>query len=325
MNAALEPIPMAYRDQTIGFAKGWYCVADSTQVPADAMLPVTALDQQLIVFRTKEGKAQVADAYCPHLGAHLASFDGAIEDGEVVCPFHKWRFDTSTGKCNKIPYTDVIPPQAKLKLYPTVEQNGMVLMWHHPKDAAAEAPPFDPTQAYAEHTWIKIAERVIETTVPVRDLFENVFDTAHIQQLHRGANLPEIASVLRKPHGLEVNFEKPKVPERTVINFMQFNFSGMGGVTHIVLGEGYGFYQQNSFTPIDREKGILKIRMFIKDMGDKVQNETVGKAFAERVAFETEQDMKVLNFKKHLSRPLICAGDGPIMKWRQYSEELLAG
>jgi 3-ketosteroid 9alpha-monooxygenase subunit A len=31
--------------------------------------------------------------------------------------------------------------------------------------------------------------------------------------------------------------------------------------------------------------------------------------------------MKVLNFKKHLTKPNLCAGDGPIHKWRKYQDE----
>ena len=101
-----------------GFPKGWYCVAESKDITDGVLKPVTYLDQQLIVYRDANGDARVADAYCPHLGAHLASHDGCITGGELVCPFHKWRFDGATGKCNSIPYTNVVPPQAKLALYP---------------------------------------------------------------------------------------------------------------------------------------------------------------------------------------------------------------
>ena len=105
---------------------------------------------------------------------------------------------------------------------------------------------------------------------------------------------------------------------------MQFNFSGMSMVSHIVLGDGFGFIQNNTITPIDRERSLMRIRMFVMDTGSQEMNEMVGKAFAQRVMDEIDEDMRVLNFKKHLERPLICAGDGPIMKWREYAEELLA-
>ncbi|RVT91273.1 Rieske 2Fe-2S domain-containing protein [Sphingomonas crocodyli] len=320
----LPPIPMSHRDQTVGFGKGWYCVAESAEISADTLLPVSYFDRELIVFRDKNGDAKVADAYCPHLGAHLASADGCIDAGEIVCPFHKWRFDATSGKCNSIPYTKFVPPQAKLSFYPTMEMNGMVLMWWHNAGAAPEAKPYNVIEAHSDKVWLPAFERSFETTVPLRDLHENIFDTAHIQQLHRSNGMPEIADVVRHDFGLEVNFEAMPDGERTAIHFMQFNFSGMSMVSHVVLGTGYGFCQNNTITPIDRERSLMRIRMFMLDTGSPEMNEQIGKAFAARVMTEIDQDMKVLNFKKHLERPLICAGDGPIMKWREYAEELLA-
>ena len=128
---ALQPIPMKYRSRDLRFPKGWYAVADSAEVTGTAMLPVNYLDQQLIVYRDANGRAQVADAYCPHMGAHLASHDGCITDGKIVCPFHKWSFDATSGQCVNIPYTKImVPPSVKLTIHPTREVDDIVR--HHP-------------------------------------------------------------------------------------------------------------------------------------------------------------------------------------------------
>src|SRR3546814_15360186 len=85
----------------------------------------------LIAYRNRDGTAQVADAYCPHLGAHLASHDGEICEGRITCPFHKWQFDSATGKVEHIPYTDVpVPPSVRLKMHPTRETDGRIRIWH---------------------------------------------------------------------------------------------------------------------------------------------------------------------------------------------------
>jgi 3-ketosteroid 9alpha-monooxygenase subunit A len=320
---SLAAIPKAYRDDTVGYAKGWYYVADADEVKADAMLPVSYLDQQLIVFRDRSGEVQVANAFCPHLGAHLASADGCIEDGEIVCPFHKWRFDTTDGACSSIPYATVIPKRATLTTYPAIEMGGMVLMWWHPLGGEPEARPYDGLAAHSDKTWIKHSVQTYETQVPVRDLHENAFDTAHIQQLHGAEDLPEITSVERRDFGLEVNYSGNSGKEGTVLTYSQFNFSGMSMVTHIVLGVGFGFIQYSTLTPIDRENSMLRNHMYIMDTGSAEQNEAVGSAFADRVRIEINKDLEVLNYKKHLDRPLLCNGDGPIMKWRKYAKELL--
>jgi 3-ketosteroid 9alpha-monooxygenase subunit A len=322
--SSLAAIPKAYRDDSVGYAKGWYYVADAEEVTDGEMLPVTYLDQQLIVFRDRSGKAQVANAFCPHLGAHLASADGCIQDGEIVCPFHKWRFDTTDGVCTTIPYASAIPKRAALTTYPAIEMGGMILMWWDPLGGEPEAHPYDGIAAHSDKTWIKHSVQTYETQVPVRDLHENAFDTAHIQQLHGAEDLPEITSVERRDFGLELNYSGNAGKEGTVLTFSQFNFSGMSMVTHIVLGVGFGFIQYSTLTPIDRENSMLRNHMYIMDTGSPEQNETVGSAFADRVRIEINKDLEVLNYKKHLDRPLLCNGDGPIMKWRKYAKELVA-
>ena len=319
----LMPIPMAHRDTTVGFGKGWYCVAESDEISADAMKPVTYFDQELIVFRDADGKAHVSDAYCPHLGAHLASSDGCIKDNQIVCPFHRWHFDTASGKCSEIPYSKSIPPRAKLKYYPTTEMAGMVMMWWSETGEEPGSLPFDTMAMHADKTWLKSHVEEIETRVPLRDLPENIFDTAHIQQLHNSGDMPDIADIRRKEPGLEVDFDAFD-GDLVKIDFMQFHFSGLGTVAQTVYGPNFGFMQVNSNTPIDKERSRLKIRMFVMDTGNQEMNDMVGKALADRTMMEIGQDLKVLDYKKHLAEPLICAGDGPIMRWREYARELYA-
>jgi len=320
MATALQASPMQLRAPDTGFPKGWYAVAESAEVTGEAMLPVRYLGEDLIVYRTADGAAQVSGAYCPHLGAHLASHDGAIAAGRITCPFHKWQFDGATGRCVHIPYTDVmVPASVKLDLYPTREVDGMVLMWYHPAGAAPDHEPFTragetgvPWTYYTTHEWI--------STCPYRDLFENLFDTAHVQQLHNAVNLPVIEAIERKPYGLQCRFVPPKGEQYEITRF-ENNFTGVSMVTAITEGPGFGFLQCVTATPIDNERFRQVSRYFVRDMGSEEANAALGKPFADNTAYETEKDFRVLNYKKHLTTPRLCAGDGPIMKWRQYQEE----
>lgn len=47
----------------------------------------------------------MADAYCPHLGAHLG-IGGKVHKDCIECPFHSWSFEGCTGKLTNIPYAD---------------------------------------------------------------------------------------------------------------------------------------------------------------------------------------------------------------------------
>jgi 3-ketosteroid 9alpha-monooxygenase subunit A len=116
-----------------------------------------------------------------------------------------------------------------------------------------------------------------------------------------------------------VRFANP-IGEQVQITRFENNFTGVSLVTAITEGVGFGFLQCVSATPIDGETFRQVSRMYVRDMGSEEANAAIGKPFGDNTAYETEKDFRVLNYKKHLARPRLCAGDGPIMKWRQYQE-----
>ena len=51
-------------------------------------------DRIVAVFHDEDGFHAIND-FCPHMGASLA--DGHLENGQVTCPWHAWRFRVSDG------------------------------------------------------------------------------------------------------------------------------------------------------------------------------------------------------------------------------------
>src|SRR3989338_5621191 len=70
----------------------------------------------IAVFRTKDGLRAFGNK-CPHEGRSLC--DGAIQQGNIVCPGHGWRFDPTTG-------TRVEDASVKIPTYELVEKDGYV-------------------------------------------------------------------------------------------------------------------------------------------------------------------------------------------------------
>ena len=319
----LAPIPMKFRAPRADepFPRGWYCVADAHEISADALLPVSLLNQQLIVYRTAGGAAQVADAYCPHLGAHLASSDGCIQAGAITCPFHKWTFDGAEGHCTGIPYAAVPPSRTLgLTLHATREVDGMVLMWHHPQGQAPDFEPYAST-ALRQDKWILFETRTWESTAPYRDLFENLFDTAHIVQLHGAAKMPVMKKMEQQGHGLSVHYAIDPEAEQFPIDTFEVHFTGVTAINQLFAGQGWATNFVISATPVDHERFIQKARLYVKDLGSPAANDMIGKPWLERFAYEVSQDFKVLNYKKHLPQPRLCGGDGPIYQYREYARQ----
>ena len=47
---------------------------------------------------TVAGEPVVTDGVCPHKGGPLA--EGMVRDGSVICPWHWYRYDLTTGHCD---------------------------------------------------------------------------------------------------------------------------------------------------------------------------------------------------------------------------------
>ncbi len=69
-------------------------VAKTADVPPDQGLVVEARGRQLALFRVA-GRYYAIDNTCPHRGGPLG--EGDLEGAVVVCPWHAWRWDVTTG------------------------------------------------------------------------------------------------------------------------------------------------------------------------------------------------------------------------------------
>jgi nitrite reductase (NADH) small subunit len=52
--------------------------------------------REYALWRLADGTVRVLDNHCLHLSGPLA--DGLIEDGCVICPWHGWTYELSTGR-----------------------------------------------------------------------------------------------------------------------------------------------------------------------------------------------------------------------------------
>src|SRR5208337_1884068 len=104
------------------YPNGWFQVAYGDEIAKGSVQRLQYFGQELVAFRGDDGALRVLDAYCPHLGAHLA-IGGKVIGNTLRCPFHGWRFD-GEGQCVEVPYAKKIPPKGQTRAWPVVERNG---------------------------------------------------------------------------------------------------------------------------------------------------------------------------------------------------------
>lgn len=96
----------SYRYPFAPYPDGWFLLLESKQLGLGEVVPLRYFGRDLVAFRTASGRAVVADAHCPHMGAHIG-YGGTVEGEAVRCPFHNWRFDVD-GRCDDVPWVQMV-------------------------------------------------------------------------------------------------------------------------------------------------------------------------------------------------------------------------
>lgn len=165
------------------FRQYWLPVLKSSELEAGgAPVRLRVLGENMLGFRTPEGKAGVIDHRCAHRCASL--FYGRNESGGMRCAYHGWKFDV-TGQCIDMPSE---PPETqfaekvKVPAAVVVEKYGIVWAYFGKQRPAPEFPRFDLD---------KVDEKDLEVTFLMRECnwlqgLEADIDTVHVGFLHMG-------------------------------------------------------------------------------------------------------------------------------------------
>jgi cholesterol 7-dehydrogenase len=164
------------------YPNGWYEIMRSADLPVGGAKSVYMNGHHFAVFRNANGHVAVTDAYCPHLGANLGA-GGTVVGNCIQCPFHEWQFDMETGQCTNVPYAKKTPDFVKIKVWPSVEVNELILVWY---DAEGRDPFFTvpECQEIKSGKWTCKGRSVHYINCHLEDILENGADLAHLQAVH---------------------------------------------------------------------------------------------------------------------------------------------
>ena len=151
------------------------------RITADRPLAVRLLGEDYVLFATGDGGYALTEPFCPHRSAHLSG--GWVDGGELVCPYHGWRFDGGGG-CTHIPQLDEhlpTPPRAALRTFPAVARYGVV--WVCVGTPVTADPP---TWVEAEEGgWRLYVEFFEQWQVSAPRIVDNNLDSSHVAYVHR--------------------------------------------------------------------------------------------------------------------------------------------
>ncbi len=94
----------------------WVTLCSLEELPEGFAKAVVIGHQEIALFNV-EGKIYALRNFCPHRGAPLS--EGFIENHRVICSWHGWQFDLSTGEL-------VLNPRVRVETYPVRVVDGEI-------------------------------------------------------------------------------------------------------------------------------------------------------------------------------------------------------
>ena len=307
---------------------GWFFVDYSDSLEPGAIRNVNLLDQEWVLFRTESGKAGLSDPYCPHLGAHLGH-GGKVVGETIRCTFHHWAYDTE-GFCKSVPYAKVMPPVCKkqpiLRTLPVQEKYGLIWAWYHPQaeDPQWELPTIPEMEDPEFTTYVKPRRGKWSVNTAIQEIAENGVDFAHLKFLHGEKEMPSA----------EYKFEGHNLYSVMKDGYIEGHQCGPGLAIFRFKHEGVAATMVSYSVPITREKTAMNMSFTHKRypegtkeamIAQHLVNHMIGEAKGEESAGFESVDFIVWNNKKYRPKPLLCDGDGPILKYRQWFKQFYPG
>ncbi len=304
-----------------GYPKGWFVVAFSGEIERGSARPLRYFGRDFVAYRGDDAVVRVLDAHCPHLGAHLG-YGGKVEGGCVRCPFHAWRFDED-GRCDEIPYAKKIPPGAKIKAWPVVERNGLVLLYFDP---AGEAPDFEipVIEEYGSEAWLPWVTAIYHVKTHPREIVDNLADKAHFAYVH-GTAIDDFSFEVEGRRAVQKAKGRAFLPGGGVDHFSSTTTYHGPAFLLMRMDGALQNYMLVAHTPVDETHLDLRLGVALKIVGNKAKTEGFIKAYMDNLKHGFEDDLKIWEAKVYRDTPVLCDGDGPIGRLRRWYRQFYPG
>lgn len=309
---AAEQAP--YRYPFPAFPNGWMPVCFADEIAPGDVKSLHLLGRDLIIYRTEGGKAQVADAHCPHLGAHIG-YGGEVIGEQIQCPFHNWRYDTE-GRCTFALRAKRVPSRARLKVYPTLERNTFIFMWKHDQGAL---PNYD-IEVIPELTsgdYRLVSKKIWQFRGHPQEIMENSVDVTHFEALHHW-----------KAHSLDWDNDGSAYTLRIHVDndsagYQSATAENVSDVVTRNIGPSF------SFTRFTGELRAVSLNAMAPSRAGQVYNpqafwahndipDAMAQSWAQGFIDDYADDIPIWENKVFRDKPALSDADGPFARYRKW-------
>ena len=191
----------------------WYMASWAKDL-GDKPLPITILDEPVVIFRGENGAIGGLADVCPHRAVPLSM--GRIAGNHIICPYHGIEFDMA-GVCRRNPHVKGPPDRLTGRSYPVADRHGIIWIW-----------PGDPGRAdlglIPDYSWFNSPDQFatgfgyLHIAADYRMVIDNLMDLAHADYIHPhtvgqpGAAEVQQVRVVREGDTISVNTLWPDLP-----------------------------------------------------------------------------------------------------------------
>lgn len=314
---------MSSRFPLAAYPRGWFQVGYSSQLTGDAPLSTHLFGQDLLAYRGQDGRAVLAEPYCPHLGAHIG-YGGRVEAGRLVCPFHGWRFD-ETGRNCEIPYAPNPNRKARLATWRVEEKYGMLLTWFPQHETPAwSLADFTAPDEFAENlTRGSVLRNDYDIQTHPQEIFENTVDAAHFIELHKCLEPPQVVTKTENHRFSSLTSQVLRgsggAPMRSRVDSRLY---GPGLDVNVIEWDGVRLHSLMNVTPVDANSVHVWMQGFVALAPD---GRDPARLYQRAVLSEFDKDVVIWQHKKYVEAPLLAAGERAIIEFRRWASQFYAG
>ena len=266
------------------FRRYWHPVSLTSDI-GQQPLPVKILGEDLVLFRTKNGKIGLVHRQCPHRNASLIF--GKCEKRGIRCCYHGWLFAPdgqiieTPGEASDSTAAKNIRERLRLGAYPVIEYNGLVFAYMGPPEEIPDFPFYDsfsipdiitrPYQVNYNCNWLQVLDAIMDpihtsflhSTISGTQFSEGLGEIGELEIYERGIQF--LGSNTRRVD----NHVWIRVNELILPNFTQ------AGAAFAADGTKSRFFGRSSFTrwvvPIDNTHSMSLAWGNFGERGDPLQ------------------------------------------------------
>jgi cholesterol 7-dehydrogenase len=328
--ARLGPYPPPYPE-------GWYVVAKASDIGKQPM-QFRVAGNDIVVFRGAEDRVHAIEAHCPHMGANLAG--GRVKDGQLECPFHRWRLD-GDGQVIHTREGERFNPNRRVASWAVDELHGWICIFHRYGELGRKSAPKPPYQVLrvpeidsgelvfrGEHDEGSVKMHLIEFAENSVD--EVHFETIHGKLLVPWTNIPVPGFTIKHVPSWRTDEAEPHVawfgdeahlvfrgrPMPQTGATAEIRIDGPGGLVRFdfdLNGRGRVVMYQ-SHTPVGPLEQHVRFRWWSERRVPKLlASYVVGNWVT-----QWRQDVPIWEQKIYQQKPMLMESDGPVMKLRRW-------